>query len=86
MKPMNPRITAVKPLKGHQLELHFTDGQVRLFDMRPYLGIGIFAELNDLAVFNTATAALGTVTWANGADLCPDTLYEGSSTPERAAR
>lgn len=76
---MNPRIDAVQPLADHRLRLHFTDGQVRIFDMRPYLGIGIFSELRDPAMFNTATASLGTVTWANGADLCPDTLFLGSA-------
>lgn len=82
---MNPRVDKVKPLAKHRLELHFTDGQVRLFDMTPYLGIGIFTELQDPALFNTAVASLGTVTWANGADLCPDTLYLGSIEQQRKA-
>lgn len=82
---MNPRVHAVKPLADHRLELHFADGQVRVFDMRPYLDIGIFAELRDPAVFGTAQAAMGTVIWANGADLCPDTLYLGSEDLQRKA-
>jgi hypothetical protein len=82
---MNPRVDKVIPLAKHRLELYFTDGQVRLFDMTPYLGIGIFTELRDPALFNTAVAALGTVTWANGADLCPDTLFLGSVEQQRKA-
>jgi hypothetical protein len=82
---MNPRVDKVKPLAEHKLELHFTDGQVRLFDMTPYLGIGIFTELQDPVLFNTAVAALGTVTWANGADLCPDTLFLESVVQQRKA-
>lgn len=79
MNPMNPRVRTVKPLEGHLLELTFANGEVKRFDMRPYLDTGIFAELKNEAVFRTAKAVLGTVTWANGADLCPDTLYLGAS-------
>ena len=82
---MNPRVQTVKPLADHRLELHFSDGQVRVFDMRPYLDTGIFTELRDPAVFGTAQAALGTVVWANGADLCPDPLYLGSVDLQRKA-
>jgi hypothetical protein len=82
---MNPRVEAVKPLTDHLLEIRFTDGQVRHFDMRPYLDTGVFSELRDPAIFNTAQVTLGTVTWANGADLCPDTLFLGSTKAQRKA-
>ena len=72
---MNPRVVNVQPLAGHQMDLTFTNGEVKRFDMRPYLDIGLFTELKQEAMFATAKAALGTVTWENGADLCPDTLY-----------
>ena len=72
---MNPRVVSVKPLDGYQLHLTFANGEVKQFDMRPYLDIGVFNEVKQAAMFATAKAALGTVTWDNGADLCPDTLY-----------
>lgn len=78
MTPMNPRVTHVIPQPGHQLELTFANGEVKRFDMRPYLGTGIFSELKDEDLFMTARASLGTVVWGNGADLCPDTLYLGA--------
>jgi len=35
----------------------------------------VFRELNNIELFKTAHLNLGTVTWKNGQDLCPDTLY-----------
>jgi len=48
---------------------------VKTFDVKPYLHIGIFRELQDLALFNSVKPFLGSIQWKNGQDLCPDTLY-----------
>lgn len=75
---MNPRVKAVKPNPDYTLTLTFTNGEVRRFDVKPYLGIGIFQELRDLSAFNSVRPFLGSVQWVNGQDFCPDTLYEES--------
>lgn len=72
---MNPRVINVKPEKDFSLLLSFSNGEVKKFDVKPYLSIGIFKELNDLQLFNSVKPFLGSIQWANGADLCPDTLY-----------
>ena len=72
---MNPRVTKVKPSQNYTLQVTFSNGEVKSFDVKPYLGIGIFKELQDLGVFNSVKPFLGSVQWANGVDLCPDTLY-----------
>ena len=46
--------------------------------MKPYLNTGIFKELQDEIVFNTARVSFGTVEWQNGADFDPESLYIGS--------
>ena len=76
---MNPRVAAVKPNPDHTLTLTFTNGEVKRFDVKPYLNIGIFQELRDLSAFNSVRPFLGSVQWANGQDFCPDTLYEESA-------
>ena len=43
--------------------------------MKPYLGRGIFKALRDPAMFNSVRPFMGTIQWANEADLCPDTVY-----------
>ena len=75
---MNPRVKAVKPNSDYTLTLQFTNGEIRSFDVRPYLDKGIFRELKDLRRFNSVKPCLGSVQWQNGQDLCPDTLYEDS--------
>ena len=80
---MNPRITSVKPNPDHTLTLTFTNGEVKTFDVKPYLDMGIFRELRDLSVFNSVRPVLGSIQWKNGQDFCPDTLYlDSQSRPE----
>jgi len=76
---MNPRVVAVKPEPDYILRLTFTDGSVRLFDMKPYLDIGVFRELRDPRLFNSVKPFLDSIQWIHGQDLCPDTLYELST-------
>jgi hypothetical protein len=45
---MNPRVKDVKPNPDHTIRLVFTNGEVRCFDVKPYLDKGIFRQLNDL--------------------------------------
>lgn len=72
---MNPRVVNVKPERNFTLRITFNNGEVKCFDVKPYLGIGIFKELQDLSLFNSVKPFLGSIQWANGLDLCPDTLY-----------
>jgi hypothetical protein len=68
---MNPRVADVKPEAGYMLCLRFTNGEIRRFDVKPYLEKGIFSELKDLSVFNSVKPFLGSIQWINEAGLCP---------------
>ena len=72
---MNPRVASVKPNPDYTLTLVFSNGEVRVFDVKPYLEFGIFRELNDKSLFNSVKPFLGSIQWQNGQDFCPDTLY-----------
>ena len=72
---MNPRVKEVSPLDRYKLRILFTNGEVKVFDVGPYLDTGVFKELKDESLFKTAHPFLGSVSWDNGQDLCPDTLY-----------
>ncbi|MBC8403118.1 MAG: DUF2442 domain-containing protein [Candidatus Marinimicrobia bacterium] len=73
---MNPRIKDVKPSsKDFTLTLTFQNGEIGIFDVKPYLDIGIFKELRDPGLFNSVKAFMGSIQWKNGQDFCPDTLY-----------
>jgi len=75
---MNPRVIKAKPLIDYQLQLLFTNGESRIFDVKPYFDKGIFKELKTLEIFNSVKVIDGTVQWRNEADFCPDTLYMDS--------
>jgi len=72
---MNPRVTNVKTEKNYTLHLWFTNGEEGILDMKPYLNKGIFRDLQDISMFNSVRPFIGTIQWANEADLCPDTVY-----------
>ena len=75
---MNPRVKDVKPQSDYHLLLTFTNGEVKLFDMKPYLNYNMFKPLKDIGFFKAVRPSHGTIQWANEADLCPDTLYLNS--------
>src|SRR5262245_66174963 len=72
---MNPRVTAVKANPNYTITLTFTNGEVKLIDVKTYLDKGIFRELKDRNEFNSVQPFLGSIQWRNGQDFCPDTLY-----------
>ena len=72
---MNPRVKNVKPDKDYTLYLWFDNGEEGILDMKPYLDKGIFRALRNEEMFNTVKPFIGTIQWANEADLCPDTVY-----------
>ncbi len=75
---MNSRVTIVKPLNDYRLELLFTNEERKVFDVKLYLTIGVFQELNDESIFNGIRAFNGSILWPNDLDLDPDTLYLNS--------
>lgn len=76
---MNPRIKDVVANDDYTLKLSFANGEVRSFDVKPYLDLDVFKDLKDLSQFKTARASMGSVLWQGGQDLCPDTFYEDST-------
>lgn len=68
----------VEPLQEYHLKLTFKNGEIRVFDMNPYLHLGIFNELKNEAMFNTVRVSFDTIEWDNGADLDPEMLFAES--------
>jgi hypothetical protein len=68
----------VKALPDFRLLITFENGEQRIFDVGPYLEKGVFRELRDTSLFSRAQISFDTVEWPNGADLCPETIYQES--------
>lgn len=72
---MNPKVKTVEPLAGYKLRLQFANGASKVFDMNPYLDIGVFTELKNEDYFKKVRVVFGSVEWPNEQDLSYDTLY-----------
>ena len=78
---MNKDVIAVEPLSGWRLRLTFEGAETRDVDVAEIISFeGIFQPLRDPSYFRQVSVApdVGTITWPNGADICPDVLYEKS--------
>ena len=79
---MNPRVKNVIPNPNFTLNITFENGEVKVFDVKPYLNKGIFKQLNSKEMFYTVKTSLGSIQWQGGQDFCPDTLYLKSTRHE----
>ena len=72
------RVREAIPLPGFRLRLILTDGS----DISEVLEGPVFRPLReDEALFRQVRVEGGTVTWPNGADICPDVLIWGGAPP-----
>lgn len=65
----------------YRVALTFEDGELREIDLRELLSFtGMFEPLEDPDYFAKLRVEpdVGTIVWPNGADVCPDVLYEKS--------
>ena len=72
---MERELIRVKAGSDYTLILTFDNGEVKVFDMKPYLNLGIFKELKDLKLFNSVRKSFDSVEWPNEADMDPEILY-----------
>ena len=72
---MTPDVIKVLATPDYSIVAEFETGEVRLFDMRPYLDFPAFAPLKEPGLFMRAHVEHGTVVWSDEIDLSPDTLY-----------
>lgn len=69
------KVISVKPLENYILQIEFDSKEVRLFDAKPYLNLGIFIELKNKNYFKDVRTNLDSISWKNGQDFSPETLY-----------
>ena len=81
---MNPYVKSVEAWDNYKLALVFENGEQRLFDLKPYLKLGVFARLEKPALFKNARVVSGSVEWNGEIDLSYDTLYLESETMQPA--
>jgi hypothetical protein len=77
-EPLGPRVKTVIPMQDYKLDITFTNGERRTFDVKPLLALPVFKPLENADFFRSVKVAYGTIIWPNGIDYCPDTLYSES--------
>jgi hypothetical protein len=82
---MDPHVTSVRALDDYELEVLFENGERRRFDVKPYLGRGIFVRLHNRSLFKAVRAVAGSIEWPGGLDLSYETLYVGGQTISEAS-
>jgi len=72
---LRPTAVKVVPLENYMLRIVFDNGEIKKFDVKPYIKGKWYSELMDVQYFATVSVNGYSVEWANGQDLCPDELY-----------
>ena len=81
------KVMRVERLGEYSLRLTFSDGIVGDIDLADELWGEMFEPLRDIAQFNSVSVdpELGTLVWANGADLDPEGLHFAVRPVQRAS-
>ena len=69
------RVIDAKYIKDYTLEIVFSNGEKKVIDFTKYIYGEVFEPLKDIKYFNKFFVDGWTVSWPNGADVAPDTLY-----------
>jgi hypothetical protein len=82
---MLPTVIQVKPTQDFKVYVYFCDGKIKLFDMTPHLGKGVFRQISDIKDFvDKCTVINHTLAWDlegnfdpfKCLDIAPDTIYQ----------
>jgi len=71
-----PSVTRAEYRGGYSIQVMFNDGKSGTIDFVRWLEGPIFEPLKDPEYFQRFFLDGGTVSWPNGADIAPETLYE----------
>lgn len=68
------KILKVTPLPDYRLDILTSSGVTGVFDVKPYMGRGVFVELSDEEYFSKVRPVHYGIAWPNEQDLSSDTI------------
>lgn len=74
---MTPKIQKIRYTSGYNYHIRFTDNREGVVDFTSFLWGDAFKQIKDKDFFKQAyiDKTAGTISWPNGADIAPETLY-----------
>jgi hypothetical protein len=75
-----PKIIGVEALEDYKIKLKYETGEIKLFDVSPYISGAWYKELNNDSYFKTVhiiSSGKG-IAWEHGQDIAPHELYDMS--------
>ena len=75
---LQPNLIKVEVPELYKLRLYYETGEVKLFDVAPYISGSWYEELKEETYFEMVRILPGGVgiEWKNGQDIAPHELYE----------
>ena len=71
-----PRVVDAKYLHDYFIHIFFSNGREGTIDLSPFIGQGVFEPLLEKSYFKKLFVDGWTISWPNGADIAPETLYQ----------
>ena len=73
-----PIVIDAEYIADYRIRVTFDNGSVKIADCEHWLNGPVFEPLRDKEYFKTFFVDGWTISWKNGADIAPETLYEES--------
>lgn len=70
-----PRVIAAEYIDGYKLSVGFSNGKSCEIDFKQFIDGPIFEPLKNIEYFKNFIVDGWTISWQNGADIAPETLY-----------
>lgn len=81
----SPDINEARILENYLIYILFSNGEAKVFDLKPYLRFKVFEALRDENELKKFSIVDGTIEWKCGADFSTDTFYiEGKQISKNA--
>ena len=79
-----PSVINAEYCDGFRIRLTFNDGTAEIVDFSEWLEGPVFEPVQDVEYFRRFFLEGGTISWPNGADIAPETLYEAAARERRS--
>jgi len=71
-------VKKAETLQNYEILITFENDEEKIFDLKPYLETGLFADLKNENLFKSVRVVFDSLEWNNGVDICPEVLYNES--------